>query len=134
MLLLLLSSTALMARRNTRTQQLPPAPEEELEGSQNDRHPAPGRSHCRRGGNTRHDARHQDIGEEINITLTDDSGPSQPNSQTAPPLRPQTSDNSQAAPTPAASQGGSRSQSTSQDVKHFFQKASNMQTVCVLCE
>lgn len=125
------SSTTLMARRNTRTRQPSPAPEE---GSQNDRRPAPDRSHGRQGRSTRHDARHQDIGEEFDITLTDDSGPSQPNSQTAPPLRPQTSDNSQAAPTPAASQGGSRSQSTSQDVKHFFRKASNMRTVCVVCE
>ena len=123
-----------MARRNTRTQQLPPAPEEEPEGSQNDRRPAPGRSRRRRGGNTRHDARHQDIGEEINITLTDDSGPSQPNSQTAPPLRPQTSDNSRTTPTPAASQVGSRSQSTSQDVKHFFRKVNKERTVCVSCE
>jgi hypothetical protein len=128
------SATAPMAHRNTRTQQPPPPPEEEPEGSQNDRRPAPGHSHRRQGRSTRHDARHQDIGEEIDITLTDDSGPSQPNSQTAPPLPPQTSNNSRATPTPAASQVGSRSQPTSLDVKHFFRKVNNEPTVCVPCE
>jgi hypothetical protein len=123
-----------MTRRNAHTRQPSPAPEEVPEGSQNDRHPDPSRSHGRRGRSTHHDARHQDTGEEIDIMLTDDSGPSQLNSQTALPLHPPTSDNSQATHTPAASQGGSRSQPTSQDVKHFFRKTRDRPTVCVSCE
>ena len=124
---------SLMPCRNTQTRQPSPALEEEPEGSQNDRCHPPSHSQGCQGGGTRHDARHQGTGEEIDITLTDDSGPLQLNSQTAP-LCPQTSNHSQATPTPAASQGGSHSQSTSQDVKHFFRKANKEWTVCVLCK
>src|SRR5882762_3652863 len=132
------SHSSLMTRRNTRQQQpSPPSADRSAEGSQN----APQRGNAtipsNRTSQTRRTHRHASqpgVGEEINITLSDENSsvPSQPNSQTALAVPPPTN-NSQPVRTPASSQGGSRAQ-MSQDVKHFFQKTKGMPTICISCK
>src|ERR1700683_3801464 len=128
-----------MSRRNPRAQQpslplpLPLPPAESSEGSEEADHTAPRQGRAGHQPRRRRRAR-QDVGEEIDITLTDKnlSIPSQPNSQTAPPVRLQTS-NSQPLQTPTSSQGDSCSQ-TSVNVNHFFRKARGTETVCTYCK
>jgi hypothetical protein len=126
------SSTALMSGRNTRTRQPSPPPtsaDESSEASQAGPRTAPQGSAGRQS--RRRMRACQDVGEEIDITLSDEntSIPSQPNSQTARAEHSQTSNNSR---TPASSRGGTRGKAL--DIKHFFRKTRNKPTICMHCE
>jgi len=99
--------------------QQPPAPEEEHQSSDD-------LQNVRRG-NVAHqprctcpDANQANVGKKFDINLSDECSTnfSQPNSQIALPLHPQTNNNSQMAHTPAMSQ--EESQQMSLDIKHYF--------------
>ena len=106
--------------RNNFPRQRSPVQQEEHQLSDDSQNACRGNA-CHRPGCTRA-CNQRNSGEEFNINLTDkrSTNPSQPNSQTAPPPRPQTNNSSQQTRTPVMSQGGL--QQTSQDIKHYFQK------------
>ena len=118
--------------RNNRPRQRSPVQQEEHQSSDDSQNARRGNARCR--PRRTHARNQQNSGEEFDINLTDEgsTNPSQPNSQTAPPLHPQTNNSSQPTRTPAVSQGGS--QQTSQDIKHYFRKTPGKQTVCMSCK
>src|SRR6266436_1869640 len=120
--------------RNTRTRRRrsPVQDDQSSDDSQNSRRRNHQTAPSRSTGRVRHTRRDANTGEEFDITLTDErsSGPSQQNSQVAPP-RPQASNS---GPPRAATASQAGSQRTSQDIKHYFRKTSGSPTICTSCE